>query len=925
MYNVLQDKKGYIWLATDDGLCRYDGFEFKVYKSPKQVSLSGSNITEDKYGRIWYQNFDGYLYYVQGDTLLSFMSGSSPGQFPYCITDKYLFFLKTGTLEIYRLSDLGFAKSYPLDNYYHGVASKTEAFFFADTVLNVIDDQLVLKKVRTPYTDKSYTKQVWVAGSKAYISTKQNELKALYVYEGNTVRKVLDIPQPELIQGFTIIDEIYWVLTAKGAFAYDSSGRPMNNGKAYFEGSSLSTIIKDRQQNYWFSTTNEGIMLVPDLNSETIKLGNNKPNRIVAGANEWFIGTKNDEVLTADKTLNSYRTLYNGGTNADISFLYADNDNLVSVSKKVSVRDKKTGQVKEYKWALKHLYPVDEKYYAYATSNVIGLLYRNERARKVPSAWDSIKTRIDNSFLDGITFKEGLRAKSVVADTSVPIIYYATNKGMYAATPEKGVYEVKMQGSSFFAQWLQIYGNNVYALTTKGDLYILSATNFKLLNDELGLGSGSIKAIKLSGNKLFIKSEKTLSYLRMDEQPLHLHETDIDVTSYDINDLALEGDILLLATDLGIVKVELAEKRRQNVPTAFGINSLTVNGTKRNWTNPLRLSHSENRIAVNYSILNFNPSKEVPLYYSVGDGSWLALSGKTRTLEFQALAPGDYNIQFSFSPDGSHPLTEAARFSIEKPFWQKAWFIICALLVLVIAGFLYYRWRLNIIIRKNRLVVEKLALEEDLSRSMLTSIKAQMNPHFFYNALNTIQGYIFTNDRRNASNYLAKFSKLTRMILEMSGKETISLNEELRALALYMELEKMRFDNDFEFVIETNAGVDTELIKIPSMIIQPYVENAVKHGLLHKEGRKLLSIDIYREQDQLIVKIEDNGIGREKSAEINKTRLEEHTPFSTEANKKRIELLNKGKTKPVSILIADKKDTSGNATGTIVTLTMPIY
>jgi LytS/YehU family sensor histidine kinase len=123
--------------------------------------------------------------------------------------------------------------------------------------------------------------------------------------------------------------------------------------------------------------------------------------------------------------------------------------------------------------------------------------------------------------------------------------------------------------------------------------------------------------------------------------------------------------------------------------------------------------------------------------------------------------------------------------------------------------------------------------------------------------LNTIQSYIFENDRQNASNYLSKFSRLTRMILEMSDREQLPLSEEIDALRLYLELEKARFDTDFSFSIEITRGIDQEMLRIPPMLLQPYVENAVKHGLLHKKGPKEVSLQFVRENNTLIIRIDD--------------------------------------------------------------------
>lgn len=198
-----------------------------------------------------------------------------------------------------------------------------------------------------------------------------------------------------------------------------------------------------------------------------------------------------------------------------------------------------------------------------------------------------------------------------------------------------------------------------------------------------------------------------------------------------------------------------------------------------------------------------------------------------------------------------------------------------------------------------------------------------MNPHFFYNALNTIQSFIFENDKRNASTYLSKFSRLTRTILEMSEKETVSLYEEIEALKLYLDIEKARFNTDFEYQIEIDSSIDLEFIKIPSMLIQPYVENAIKHGLLHKSNQKTLSLKFKKNQIHLEIQIEDNGIGRIKSMALNKIKNSNHQSFATEANLKRLTALNTENSTLVVEYI-DKVDLNGIASGTIVFIRIPI-
>jgi LytS/YehU family sensor histidine kinase len=226
--------------------------------------------------------------------------------------------------------------------------------------------------------------------------------------------------------------------------------------------------------------------------------------------------------------------------------------------------------------------------------------------------------------------------------------------------------------------------------------------------------------------------------------------------------------------------------------------------------------------------------------------------------------------------------------------------------------------------RKQALETEKNKLEKDLQQSTLASIKSQMNPHFLFNALNTIQSYIYQNDKQNASQYLGKFSELTRMILEMSNRETISLSEEIKALKLYLELEQLRFEEKLKYEIVVAQNIDVEMIHIPSMLIQPYIENAIKHGLLHKKDNWILEISFKKNEKILVVIVDDNGIGRKRSQELQKLKLKQHQSFAMSANEKRLDILNKGLEKPIALQIIDKTNENSEAIGTTVILNIPI-
>lgn len=269
-----------------------------------------------------------------------------------------------------------------------------------------------------------------------------------------------------------------------------------------------------------------------------------------------------------------------------------------------------------------------------------------------------------------------------------------------------------------------------------------------------------------------------------------------------------------------------------------------------------------------------------------------------------------------------------ARLDSEKQ--RNLIFIIIFLFVSILSTIyiLFNRYKIkkqNEFLKEKLIEAEKIIIaEKKVHQSELKAFKSQMNPHFFYNALNTVQSYILSNDKRLAISYLSKFSILTRAILEMTEKEYISIAEEIKTLELYLDIEKARFNEDFEFTIKTNNISNLDHIKIPSMFLQPYVENAVKHGLLHKDGTKKLDILFSIENEILSISIADNGIGRKKSGELNAIKNKNHKSFATEAMINRIDILNKTRSKPIQLVYTDNEKTFDQVSGTIVNIEIPL-
>ncbi len=250
-----------------------------------------------------------------------------------------------------------------------------------------------------------------------------------------------------------------------------------------------------------------------------------------------------------------------------------------------------------------------------------------------------------------------------------------------------------------------------------------------------------------------------------------------------------------------------------------------------------------------------------------------------------------------------------------------------ALLISALLAFSRYRLKLR---TSKSLAIQNTKIEHqnaeirsiniELEKRML---RAQMDPHFLFNSLNSIQHFITINDRESALKYLSKFSKLIREVLENSVSQSVSLKEELRLIEFYIQLEQLRLNNKFDYSIEIDDGVDVYEQEIPFLLLQPYVENAIIHGLRNAEGMGMLHIHIQAKEKLLVCSITDNGIGREKSAEIQKNKTNNKSR-GTSITEQRLNVINRHSSTPTQVSITDLYDDYGSPTGTRVDISLPL-
>ena len=341
----------------------------------------------------------------------------------------------------------------------------------------------------------------------------------------------------------------------------------------------------------------------------------------------------------------------------------------------------------------------------------------------------------------------------------------------------------------------------------------------------------------------------------------------------------------------------------------------------------IRLKYTENFFSIEFSGLDYtNPAKNLYRHKLVNyDDDWIVAGADKRRAEYRKVDPGIYRFLVTGSNNDGIWNKEGISLTIviRPPWWQTWLFRAAFVLVMVFLLWSIVLARIKTIRKKHEVEKKMLAIEKQVFELEQKALRLQMNPHFIFNSLNAIQNFVLANDTDKAVNYLAKFSQLMRMILANSTASLITLKDELKALTYYIDLEKLRFDDKFDYKITRDPSIDEEFVEIPPMLFQPYVENAIIHGLVNSPKPGLLEISIkHFSKGNLLCTIKDNGIGRAKAIEITNESGIKRQPKGMNITRERIEFYNKQNRKNYSVRITDLKDDRGEAAGTLVEFTI---
>ncbi len=341
----------------------------------------------------------------------------------------------------------------------------------------------------------------------------------------------------------------------------------------------------------------------------------------------------------------------------------------------------------------------------------------------------------------------------------------------------------------------------------------------------------------------------------------------------------------------------------------------------------LSLPYRQNDLSFDFKGINLANPRQVEYQWKLEgrDTAWSRRSTKT-SVNYTNLPPENYTFKVrAFNEDLIYN-TEAlsTSFTIRTPIWQRTWFIMLAVLGIASLVFGLFRWRLWQVKRKAKEAQDRLAMANQVLQLEQKALQLQMNPHFIFNALNTVQSLFMSQDQTTARNLLSRFAKLMRAILEHSRAATINLQQEVDLLNNYLSIEQFSRPKQFEYSITIDSEIDPEEVSIPPMMIQPFVENAIIHGVGHLKTAGKIEISFSKEQDALACIIRDNGVGRAAAAKLEAQKTRNHQSLAMQVTKDRLSLLKEKEKDRSYFEIIDLKHADDTAAGTEVRLMLPL-
>jgi len=899
VYQILQDSKGFLWFATDRGVSRYDGYTFERFDSGD--GLVGNVIfrmTEDHLGRVWFCDFNRRLSYFDHGVFR-----------PYAFNNVLADSLQGGLISTMKVEGhldvwLGIdghsktaiahvdsngvwaSHSEHIDStasltvhlFGSGYVCGTNAVKYAPDVTVQVDSFGNIRQSRL-------FRGGWILRPNFLIRPNGDWFMAggynlMRIDKNDSITEV-DVPESTFSLFQDKKENIWLGVKAAGVLLFpngDIEVPPIS----FLNGTTVTHVLQDNEGGYWFSTDNDGVYYTPELSQLVLTdkdgIPDNRLMTICRKDNEVLLGHASGYIsllgLDGEGRIKSRRSFRTGG---EVRLIRTDEHGEIWFSGYVS--DSSDNLPKEW--------------------NSVGSLFRDFKvldSMVITNAGTMIKQ-------EGLSEIKGFPQDLI--DHRVDAVFGERDGAVLVGTL-RGLYRLVGENLDFLGETdsnlnvrivdIQRLNEQWLAMGTRGKGLILwDGQKSIAVGQEDGLNSDLC-------NRVYIENDSTIwlstnagincVMLREGTSAHVVGRLDLGdgLISNEVADLTVDDRFVWAVTSQGVSRLLKEEAFRPALQPVIRLIDVKAGGAAIK--SGEFLEHWQNQVHFHFVGLSYRWPRSLRYKYRLlgVDSTW-EHSAQT-SIEYSALSPGDYTFEVNAVNTDflESNVPERFSFSIATPLWKRWWFVLSVLLLLLLTTFWVVRQRLLLFRERERQKGELEGLKNKVMR-------VQMRPHFFYNSLNTIQSYIVGNQPENSTKYLSKFSRLMRLNFAYSEYNTISLRQDQEALRLYVELEQMRYPERLRFHFECAVSNEDDLL-VPPLLLQPFVENAILHGVLPGQKRGDVWVRIEELEDSLEITIKDNGIGMENAAKIAERKrgsglLEPKSTSGAKVTHGRIALFNK--------------------------------
>ncbi len=952
-YFVYRDSKDFLWFATDQGVVRFNGSRMERFELSDNVVFK---IREDSKGRVWFFTHTGRLSYFYKGAIHPYRYNDSIAKAfktliignAYVTDDDEIIVI--AALDNFTISRNGVVKKFKyltagVDSVVFNIRKLDGKEYFTRILrtnnLKVDTFHINLElKGRTI----SYKVPVGLGVFPQYGCATKNEKEFFFFYGRTLVRLNEDgsfkaMTFPVIISSIEL-NENLWVgfLNNSGAALLDT-GLNIIYRDPSLNKKSVTSIRTDHEGGTWFSTLEKGIFYLknPHVSRITGDSSLNKPVlRIFRTDDSSMLFANTDRIYRfSGKRISSL--LKHDQHYSKITDMFVDNNqNLYAAG----LRNPYTGTCTYVNYIKTNDRLYKNIFFIFSLSKIIHrqgdiyLVNRHEYSRLFKMPDDQGGKRLPGCIdwvgtLDSTLYKPGFLFRDTKDQVWLGAIngFYRSNAGENKLLEYRPADTLFKKGMTCMDQ----LHNGLYTIGIRfgGVALMRDSTVITTITEKDGLLSNAIKYLLPLKDRLWVATGKGVSVIQFRSyDPVRYSITNIGKNEglYNtiINQLVPSGSSILAATNNGIYEIANAEQflTTRQKPVPFYINSLSYYRGDTSDISSITLPYKNNKVVIRYSAVSFNLADEIKYYYRFDDAdtSWHEIDATELLME--NLIPGTYDLEIMAAIPIEKRFSEIKRLQIivEKPWWQNNLLRVTAVLLMLAAIYIFLKRRIATVTRREQ---QNTALQAKMSELEQTALRSQMNPHFIFNCLTSIQQLIVTGNKDEANEYLVKFARLIRKTLELSRHSFISIEEETNYLSEYVELEQLRIPGQFEFSISIDPAINIEHTGIPNMMLQPVIENSIRHGIKHLENKKgKILVSLEQRADHILCTVTDNGVGRSAFGRPDESGISETKSYGMSIVSKRLEILSPGNEGRM-LEITDLYNADGSAAGTKVILQLP--